>query len=701
MYGYGGNDELEGAFLHPNYIYGGNGDDIIRGGASGNFLFGDSGNDEINAWQGDYSELYGGDGNDSLVGGDSGNILDGGPGDDVMQGGDGADTYHVDSEHDVIIEKYIPYYDNDPNPRDTVIASIDYTLSHLLEDLTLAEGVATRGTGNSGDNTIIGNSNNNILHGGLDNDTLHGEKGDDHLIGGAGNDVLDGGVGNDLLDGGAGIDTASYRSAASAVTVNLALTTAQDTKGDGTDTLRSIENLTGSQHADRLTGNSSNNVLNGEGGNDVLVGGAGNDRLLGGTGDDLLNGGTGNDFLDGGTGIDTASYRSAASAVTVNLSLTAAQNTNGDGMDTLRSIENLAGSKYGDHLTGNSSNNVLNGEAGNDVLVGGAGNDQLLGGTGNDLLNGGTGNDFLDGGTGLDTASYRSAASAVTVNLSLTAAQDTKGDGWDTLRSIENLTGSRYADRLTGNAGNNVLSGEAGNDVLAGGAGHDQLLGGAGNDVLNGGTGNDLLDGGTGVDTAYYLGAASAVTVNLALTSAQDTKGAGVDTLRNVENITGTAHSDRLYGNAGNNVLRGENGNDILSGAGGNDTLLGGNGNDLLNGGTGSDVLTGGSGKDIFIFNSKLGSSNVDKITDFVAAEDTIRLENAIFSKLTKLGLLHSSYFVANETGTARDGNDYIVHNTRTGALSYDADGSGSGAAVQFATLINGATISSNNFVVI
>ena len=83
MYGYGGNDELEGAFLHPNYIYGGNGDDIIRGGASGNFLFGDSGNDEINAWQGDYSELYGGDGNDSLVGGDSGNILDGGPGDDV------------------------------------------------------------------------------------------------------------------------------------------------------------------------------------------------------------------------------------------------------------------------------------------------------------------------------------------------------------------------------------------------------------------------------------------------------------------------------------------------------------------------------------------------------------------------------------------------------------------------------------------
>ena len=210
-----------------------------------------------------------------------------------------------------------------------------------------------------------------------------------------------------------------------------------------------------------------------------------------------------------------------------------------------------------------------------------------------------------------------------------------------------------------------------------------------------------MLDGSVGTDTAYYASATAAVTVNLGLSGAQNTGGAGFDTLISIENLIGSRYNDRLTGDAGNNLLRGESGNDILNGGAGNDTLLGGYGNDLLNGGTGSDVLTGGAGKDTFIFNTQLGSSNIDKITDFVATEDIIRLENDIFTKLQKTGVLNSAYFAANAAGTALDGNDYIVYNTTTGALSYDADGSGAGAAVQFATLTNGATISNTNFVVI
>lgn len=57
-----------------------------------------------------------------------------------------------------------------------------------------------------------------------------------------------------------------------------------------------IENLTGSQFADRLVGNSSANVLTGREGADTLIANAGNDKLIGGLGPDTLNAGAGRDL---------------------------------------------------------------------------------------------------------------------------------------------------------------------------------------------------------------------------------------------------------------------------------------------------------------------------------------------------------------------------------------------------------------------
>jgi serralysin len=175
------------------------------------------------------------------------------------------------------------------------------------------------------------------------------------------------------------------------------------------------------------------------------------------------------------------------------------------------------------------------------------------------------------------------------------------------------------------------------------------------------------------------------VTVGLWNTAAQWTGAAGgLDTITNVENLTGSSLADTLSGNDSNNVIDG------------------GSGNDVIKSGFGNDTLTGGNGNDIFVFNTGLNSSsNIDTITDFIFGADSIHLENSIFTTLTVAGTLSVSNFVTNTNGIAQDGNDYILYNTTTGALSYDADGNGAGAAIQFATLTGQPTISSADFLVI
>mgnify|MGYP006198077475 FL=1 len=101
----------------------------------------------------------------------------------------------------------------------------------------------------------------------------------------------------------------------------------------------------------------------------------------------------------------------------------------------------------------------------------------------------------------------------------------------------------------------------------------------------------------------------------------------------------------------------------------------------------------------MFRFADTLGSTNVDTVTDW-AVGDSIQLENAIFTRLTTTGVLASTRFAANANGLAMDANDHVVYNTTTGALSYDADGSGAGAAVQFATLVGIPTLSAADFTI-
>jgi Ca2+-binding RTX toxin-like protein len=138
---------------------------------------------------------------------------------------------------------------------------------------------------------------------------------------------------------------------------------------------------------------------------------------------------------------------------------------------------------------------------------------------------------------------------------------------------------------------------------------------------------------------------------------------------------------------------------EAVSGTKGKDKLTGTAGQDLMNGYLGNDTLTGGGGKDVFAFTTKLGKSNIDRLTDFLPKADKIHLENAFFKKLSKVGALKKEAFY--QGSAAHDKDDRIIYNKKTGALYYDLDGTGASKAVHFATLSNKADLKYSDFLVI
>ncbi|QPB43387.1 Ig-like domain-containing protein [Rodentibacter haemolyticus] len=129
------------------------------------------------------NNIQGGAGNDIIRGGAGNDYLNGGEGNDQMYGGAGDDTFVVDNVGDSVIE-------NANEGTDTVISSVDYTLSENIENLTLIGTTAKQATGNTLDNVLTANNIGNTLNGGEGNDRLIGGLGDDTLTGGAGNDTF-------------------------------------------------------------------------------------------------------------------------------------------------------------------------------------------------------------------------------------------------------------------------------------------------------------------------------------------------------------------------------------------------------------------------------------------------------------------------------------------------------------------------------
>ena len=186
-------------------------------------------------------------------------------------------------------------------------------------------------------------------------------------------------------------------------------------------------------------------------------------------------------------------------------------------------------------------------------------------------------------------------------------------------------------------------------------------------DTLTGGNSNDVMDGGKGNDT-----------------------------------LNGGAGDDWLYGGDGNDTLNGGNGADRLFGGKGDDTLNGGDGNDVLLGGLGNDILTGGLGADQFVFAAPLhGITNVDTVKDFSSTQGDKLVLNALFFEGISAGNTVGNQIDLVNGTAATSAKPTLLFNAATGILSYDADGNGSGAAVNFAKLENVTTLSNTDFIVI
>jgi Ca2+-binding RTX toxin-like protein len=137
-------------------------------------------------------------------------------------------------------------------------------------------------------------------------------------------------------------------------------------------------------------------------------------------------------------------------------------------------------------------------------------------------------------------------------------------------------------------------------------------------------------------------------------------------------NLTGNELSQTLIGNAGSNVLDGRAGNDVLSGQ---------------------------RGADRFAFSTALGVTNVDRITDFSAAADTILLDDAVFSGLAP-GALSTGAFKKGPAAT--DPDDRIIFDALSKKLYFDPDGNGGAAQVLFAALAGAdLNLTSADFIVV
>lgn len=584
--------------------------------------------------------VQGGLGNDSLTGGAGFQELRGYYGNDTLRGGDGND-------------RLSGYTGNSTTANPTTAYTDDDLLDGGAGDDLLR--------GDFGNDTLLGGSGNDTLQGGADNDSLLGDSGNDTLEGGAGNDSLSGGVGhdylkggagNDLMDGGDHNDTVDYADATAAINANLASgVVTGNADSVGTDTLREIENIVGTAHADTFDargygGGSANRASNGEPLNMYTPLG-GNDTIRG-NGETVLNYGG----AAGALSLSLAGLTSATQSADVLLAYSAVPGAQGYAPgDTplVSGVNGLRGSSFNDTLVGGGRVNTQGAASGNSVS-----GDQSY-----ERFRGQGGNDFIDGRTGLDRVEYigtNGLVQGITVRLAQGIVSGDAALGTDTLRGIESVTSTLLNDSFdatgftlsnaagaSANSGDVVVQAPMGSTLASNAFNEFRAVGGNDTVVGNGATRVSF----SSLDIVTFTGTGPSVVLDFTDATSGSARfgmtggAAGTVSFRGVYGVVGGVADDSISGGAGFQELRGYWGNDTLRGGDGNDRLYGFNNgpdgavnqstaytdNDLLDGGAGNDLLGGEMGNDTLLGGAgsdTLEGGSGDDSLDGGADDDTL-----------------------------------------------------------------------------
>ncbi|WP_374471143.1 hypothetical protein [Phenylobacterium sp.] len=613
---------------------GGAGADTLRGWAGADVLVGGTGADILDGGAGDDTASYAGataavtvslaDGtatggadadtlvsiervvgsahNDALLGGAANDTLSGGAGDDQLRGDAGDDYLDGGANGPVVIQG--GFGGDSASYRD---ATGGVTVS-------LAVGGAQTVGGGQGVDTLVnienlfGGAHNDALTGDGGSNFLLGRAGDDTLAGGGADDILEGGSGDDRLDGGGGIDTAAFTEATSGITVNLGTTTAQAVGGGlGSDTLVSIEAVTGSGYGDTLTGTAAANWFDGGAGGDSIVSGAGADTIFGGAGDDsvsaqagsgevtqvTLNGGADRVVVDAGMGgaVRVTDFQTGAGGDRLDFTAwlqgrVAAWNGSANPFEAgyLRLVQDGSSTLVQLDPTGNSGVYTTFAVLQNTSSLlftqenfGFAPLPKVVGGSAGDTFK-------------LDTTVF--TPGSVDVNGDAVTVEVDGGGGDDVVEIVAPaLVSANATASIAPSADGTALLLDLDGDTIP-----DVTLRGVEELVLNGErvvvTG-DLSRTGLAPNTIVYNGTSG-------------------DNLFDASGML-SEESVRAYGEDGADTLVGGGDDDTLDGGSGADKLTGGGDNDILVGDAGNDELDGGAGEDTAVFS---GLSSAYTLTD-------------------------------------------------------------------------------------
>jgi VCBS repeat-containing protein len=663
QYGTAGNDILE-AITGNSSLYGGDGDDVLYGNDGNNYFDGAAGDDTLFGGAGNDTYLIANDGDrvielanggvdevqtgvdyslqayvenltmlgsanigalgnqlDNLMTGNSGaNWLRGSAGNDTLIGGLGADTFEGGVGADLFkylsaadstaaATDWITYFEHGTDKIDisalnpislTFDPFINYWSASDWTTVTIATATGTSvirvdGIVDQSDfimpfGPVSGSAGADQLNGTSSSDWLEGNAGDDQLIGGAGSDTLRGGDGDDRLFGGADADVL--------------------TGGAGADRFYFDSNP--SETFDRIVDFGPGDTIYLESSHfpGLAIGALGADAFHSGP---IAETPSEQIIYDPNAGLiyfdsDGSGPAAMVAFASVGLFITAPVSAESFVVysDTIYGTPGddfIFGTAGPDTISGGDGDDSIWGAGGDDAISGGAGADHLEGNADNDTITGGDGNDYLDGGDGNDT-----------------------------------LDGGPGDDILLGGNGDDVIrtgsGGPFGGDSVYDGAGNDTVYGGPDTDSFTGAPGNDYYDGAGGFDyLAYNVSEVLAgIVVDLTLPSNQirssgvgDPAKIGVDTVVNVEWITGSGYADVMTAGSTGISFFGNAGNDTLTGGAGNDTLGGGDGDDVLNGGAGVDAATYFGAGGVTVNLSLAGPQNTGEGMDTLSNIENLR----------------------------------------------------------------------------